>query len=292
MIRKNAQLSVKRSQLVIKQEDIFTVPLQDIASILIEAPGVTLTASLLSECADKKVSLFTCNAQKLPNGIWTGFQQHSRQLAVLETQLALSKPFKKRLWQRIIKQKIINQAKCLDMMGKDGGDELRRLAKEVESGDMSNREAVAAKLYFRSLFGVTFTRRSIDPINRLLNYGYAIIRGLVARSLTNYGLIPCLGLYHDNQLNAFNLADDFMEVLRPVVDYHVAEQEDIEKWDAETRAGLVNLVNATILISGENHSITAAVDEMVKSFVSSCRQQDYSYLKLPDLLPVRMHKYE
>lgn len=292
MIINNARLSVSRSQLVIEQEEVVTVPLQDIASILIEASAVTITANLLTSCAEHKVSLFTCDSKKLPVGIWTGFHQHSRQLKVLETQLALSKPFKKRLWQQIIKQKIVNQAKCLEIMEREEAGELRKMEKTVESGDATNREAVAAKLYFKSLFDSSFTRRSTDPTNRLLNYGYAILRGLAARSLTNYGLTTSLGIYHDNQLNAFNLADDFMEVFRPIVDLHVATCEDIGKWDSETRAGLANLVNTDMLIAGEKHSVTAAVDEMVKSFVTSCRQQDYSYIKLPELLPVRVHQYE
>jgi CRISP-associated protein Cas1 len=292
MITKNARLSVRRSSLVVLQENEVTIPMQDIASIMIEAPAVTITANVLSECAEHKISLFTCNSKKLPNGIWTGFQQHSRQLGVLEMQLALSKPFKKRLWQKIIQQKIINQADCLDIMEKNGARELRKIAKEVESGDTSNREAVAAKLYFVNLFEPSFTRRSTDPTNRLLNYGYAVIRGMVARSLSNYGLTTCLGIFHENQLNAFNLADDFMEVLRPVVDLHVAMQSDVDKWDAEVRANLVNLVNSVVLISGEKHSVTAAIDEMVKSFVTSCRQQDFSLLKLPEILPLKVHQYE
>lgn len=114
----------------------------------------------------------------------------------------------------------------------------------------------------------------------------------MARSLVNYGLNPCLGLYHDNQLNAFNLADDFMEILRPVVDCYVAAQEDTEQWSVEIRADLVNLANTSIMISNEKYSVTTAIDEMVKSFISCCRNQDYTLLKLPNLLPLRVHQYE
>ncbi|MDC3424714.1 CRISPR-associated endonuclease Cas1 [Aquibacillus sp. 3ASR75-11] len=95
MIANNARLSIKNSQLIIKQDEVFSIPLSDIASIMIEAPAVTITANVLSACAEHKVSLFTCDSKKLPNGIWTGYHQHSRQLMVLETQFALSKPFKK-----------------------------------------------------------------------------------------------------------------------------------------------------------------------------------------------------
>ena len=291
MITKNGRLSVKNRKLVVQQDETITIPLQDIASILIEAPGVVITASLLSQCAQQQVAIFTCDEKMLPNGIWTSFHQHSRQLTVLSTQLSLSKPFKKRIWQQIVQQKIQNQALCLEYLDRNGSQVVRSIAKTVESGDASNREAYAARQYFQNLFNRSFTRRSDDPTNRLLNYGYAIMRGAVARSLVNYGFMTCLGIYHDNQLNSFNLADDFMEVLRPLVDYHVAQQ-DVEQWNPETRAGLVNLLNIEVNLDGEKRPVTIAIEDMVKSFIASCRQNTPSFLKLPELLPIRVHQYE
>ncbi|WP_275670685.1 type II CRISPR-associated endonuclease Cas1 [Neobacillus notoginsengisoli] len=227
----------------------------------------------------------------LPNGILTSFHQHSRQLTVLSMQLSLSKPFKKRIWQQIIQQKILNQALCLQYLDKTGYEDLKFIAKAVESGDRSNREAYAAKIYFQKWMDKNFTRRSDDPVNRLLNYGYAILRGAMARAFTLYGFTPSLEVYHDNQLNSFNLADDFMEVFRPLVDYHVAQQ-NAEEWKPETRAALVNLLNMDIEIGGEKRSVTTAIEDMVKSYVTCCRQQDPVYLKLPVLLPTRVHAYE
>ncbi|MBM7649468.1 CRISPR-associated protein Cas1 [Bacillus ectoiniformans] len=291
MITNNAKLSMKNSQLVIHQDETITIPLQDIASILIEAKGVSITAALLSRLAEDRIALFTCDQKLVPNGIWTSFHQHSRQLSVLNMQLSLSKPFKKRIWQQIVQKKILNQSACLEYLDREGAEELRHIAKTVESGDNSNREAYAAKQYFGYLFKQSFTRRSDDPINRLLNYGYAIMRGAVARSLTNYGFHPCLGVYHDNQLNSFNLADDFMEVLRPIVDFNVALRQD-EEWSVSTRAELVNLLNMDVSIQGEKYAVTTAVENMVKSYVACCRQQDPAYFKLPDLLPLRVHQYE
>ena len=204
---------------------------------------------------------------------------------------ALSKPFKKRIWQQLIRQKIENQSICLELLGKEGAREIMLISKTVESGDNTNREAYAAKLYFRFLFEKDFTRRSDDSVNRLLNYGYAIMRGAVARCLTNYGFMPSIGLFHDNQLNAFNLADDFMEVLRPLVDYHVAQQNP-EIWGPGSRASLVNLLNMDVNVNGEKRSVTTAIEDTVKSFIASCRENDSSYLKLPELLPLRVHQYE
>lgn len=291
MITKNARLSVKNNQLVIQQDEMYTVPLQDIASILLEAQAITLTGKLLSKCAEKKVAVLTCDDKLIPNGVWTSFNQHSRQLTVLQMQLSVSKPVKKRIWQAIIQQKIKNQAKCLEILNKEGARELDSISKMVESGDRSNRESYAAKRYFTYLFEKGFTRREDDSINRMLNYGYSIMRSAVARSLANFGFLPCLGIFHDNQLNAFNLADDFMEVLRPVVDLYVASNIT-DEWTTEIRAGLVNLLNSEILIAEEKMSVTTGIDEMVKGLIGAYRQNDPQYIKLPELLPLRVHQYE
>ncbi|HHY74354.1 MAG TPA: type II CRISPR-associated endonuclease Cas1 [Bacillus bacterium] len=291
IISNNGRLSVKRNQLVIQQNEMYTVPLQDIASILIEAEATTITTRLLSECANQKVSIISCDEKKLPNGIWLSFNQHSRQLAVLQMQLALSKPFKKRIWQAVVQQKITNQALCLEFVKKEGMKDLRSIAKTVESGDKTNREAYAAKKYFEYLFEKGFTRRADDPINRMLNYGYAIMRGAVARVLSVYGFNMCLGLFHDNQLNAFNLADDLMEVYRPMVDLYVSYNVT-ECWDIKVRTGLVNLLNHEVLIAGERCSITTSIDSMVKSLVTSFRENDLKYMKLPELLPLKFYLNE
>ena len=208
-------------------------------------------------------------------------------------QYAYSKPFKKRIWQRIVIQKLINQGKCLEFLNKQGADELYRISKTVDSGDSNNREAYGAKKYFQYLFGNEFTRRSDSVINAALNYGYAIMRGLVARSLVGYGFFPCLGIYHDNELNKFNLADDFMEVLRPLVDLYVAHHvQPDDEFSSSIRADLYNLVNMDILLNEEKLTVVNAVEEMAKSFVTASRSQDPSLLKLPELLPLQLHVYE
>lgn len=120
MIANKAHLSVKNSQLVVAKEESISIPLQDISAIMIEHEAVTMTASLLSRCADYKISVITCNQKKLPNGIWTGYHQHSRQLTVLSMQLSLSKPFRKRVWQQAIQQKIHNQSLCLRYLQLEG----------------------------------------------------------------------------------------------------------------------------------------------------------------------------
>ncbi|WP_052144921.1 type II CRISPR-associated endonuclease Cas1 [Halalkalibacter okhensis] len=289
MITKPGKLSIRHNQLVVKQEVEVTIPLQDISTMTIESQAIVLTQNVLSACAEYRIAVIICNDKQLPNGIFTSYHQHSRQLTVLETQLNLSKPLKKRIWQKIVKQKIENQARCLEFLKVEGEAKLRGLARQVDSGDTTNREGYAAKLYFPLIFGSDFTRRSNHPINRILNYGYAIMRGNVVRALVSYGFTPCLGIHHDSQTNSFNLADDFMEVLRPLVDLHAANL-DPEVWNVNTRASLVNLANMELKMDQATYSASAAVDEMIKSFVAVCRQNDLSYLKLPQILPLTLHE--
>ncbi|WP_018922790.1 type II CRISPR-associated endonuclease Cas1 [Salsuginibacillus kocurii] len=279
MITQPIKLSIKQQQLVIKQDVEVTVPLQDISTITLEHKQTIITQSVLSACASNRIALISCDNKKLPDGIFTSYHQHSRQLTVLNMQQSLSKPLKKRLWQQIVKQKIMNQANCLDSHGCEESSKLLSIARQVESGDTSNREGYAAKIYFPQLFGSSFTRRANDSRNRLLNYGYSIMRSTIARSLVAYGFTPCLGIHHDSQTNPFNLADDFMEVLRPLVDMHIVELPP-NNWDVNTRASIVNLLNKEVEINGAMYVASSAADEMVKSFVAVCRQNDISYLKL------------
>src|SRR5699024_9526067 len=216
VIRNPAKLSTANEQLVIKQEESFKIPLEDIVTITLEDPAITITNVLLSKCTEYHVELIICDRKRMPSGIVQPFHRHSSQKSVLEMQLSFSKPYKKRVWQKIVVRKIENQARCLDLMHM--GDEAQKLyaiSRSVESGDRTNREAYAAKLYFELLFGKGFSRRTDNIYNIALNYGYSIMRSLVARSLVRYGFTPSLGIFHDSQTNAFNLADDFIEVLRP-----------------------------------------------------------------------------
>ncbi|MBM7109707.1 CRISPR-associated endonuclease Cas1 [Brevibacillus laterosporus] len=286
-------MSIRLNQLVVKQEEEVTIPLEDIASIVVEENQVVLTAALLSKCSEYGIGLYTCDEKHLPNGVLLPFQSHSRQLRVLETQYNLSKPFKKRVWQKIIKTKIMNQALCLSYLDKTGESELLAIRNTVDSGDSTNREAYAAKVYFQHLFGKRFIRREDHIINHSLNYGYSILRGNVARVLVQYGFFPCLGIDHHNENNAFNLADDFMEVFRPLVDLFVVihfheEMEFTPKW----RAGLYNVVNHQVELEGERYSCNRAIEEMIKSYVTACRTNMYERLSTPTLLPLKIHSYE
>lgn len=294
VIRNSAKLSVRNQQLVIKQKDSVQIPLEDICTLTIEDPAITLTGVLLSECARYHVELIVCDQKRIPNATLQPFHQHSRQKVVLDMQYNLSKPFKKRIWQKVVQAKIENQARCLELAYlSNEADALYTMVKQVESGDRTNKEASAAKYYFIKLFGDHFTRRRDDPQNIALNYGYSLIRSLVARALVRYGFTPSLGVFHDSQTNAFNLADDFMEPLRPFVDITVARyvKEDCD-WNNAIKEKLFNVLSYSSFWKGEKQSITNGVDWMVKSYVSACRNGDAKLLVLPELKSLEIHAYE
>lgn len=230
----------------------------------------------------------------MPSGVIQTFNQHSRQKEVLELQLKLPKPLIKRIWQKIVIRKLENQAHCLQLLNK--GEEANRLftiSRSVESGDRSNREAYGAKVYFTSAFGDGFQRREENTRNVALNYGYSIMRSLVARALVRYGFNPCFGVFHDSQTNAFNLADDFMEPLRAFVDVIVAMNvKEDDHWGAEIRKKLFEILNIEAVWNGEKQSVTNGVDKMIKSYATACRQTDASLLTLPELVNINTHTYE
>lgn len=294
VIRNPAKLSTSNEQFVIKQDESIKIPLEDIVTITLEDPAITITNALLSKCTEHHVELIICDRKRMPSGIVQPFHRHSRQKTVLEMQLSLSKPYKKRIWQKIVVRKLENQARCLELihMG-DEAQKLYAISRSVESGDRTNREAYGAKVYFELLFGKGFQRREENVHNICLNYGYSIIRSLVARALIRYGFTPSYGIFHDSQTNAFNLADDFMEVLRPFVDIVIAMNvTDESEWDSDLRQLLFQVLDIEATWKGEKLSVTHGVDNMIKSFVSASRQQDINVLILPELTNLNIHRYE
>lgn len=292
VIANPAKLSLQNNHLRISQDEDVLVPLEDINVIVVETGQVTMTARLLDALATAAVPLFTCDEKHLPSGVFLPFQPHSRVLKVQEMQLKSTLPFRKNCWRTLVQCKIRNQARCMDILEIEGSRELYAIASEVKSGDPTNRESVASRFYFnRMMPGVSRTNEC--TLNAALDYGYAIIRGAMARSLVSYGFLPAHGIHHKNELNAFNLADDFMEVFRPVVDLWVFS--NIENWEGfgpGMRQRLVALLQSNILINDERQTQLRAMDIVSVGYASACRNKDPNALCFPDLLPQSEHVYE
>ncbi|KXK26412.1 MAG: CRISPR-associated endonuclease Cas1 [candidate division WS6 bacterium OLB20] len=268
------------------------VPLEDIATVIIEHPQVTLSAPFMSECMHNDVAVYFCNDQHLPHGIALPFQSHVRQRKRMQQQLAMKAVFKKRLWQLLVREKIRNQARVLKLLGSSGADQLMMTAARVKSGDAGNLESYAARFYFQRLFPEGFARFADDTTNAALNYGYAVIRGAIARSLAAYGFIPSIGIHHKNEYNNFNLADDLIEPFRPVVDLVVASHPELdETLNPAVKASLVRSLGIQVTQDDKRMSTQNAIEEMVKSLVTAVENNSPGSLKLPVIVAQKQHTY-
>jgi CRISPR-associated protein Cas1 len=221
-----ASLSLKNNQLVIRKketDEVYTRPIEDIGMMIIENPMVMLTVPLLNELAGNNVGVIFCDSKQMPRSMLQSLESNSTQGESFREQIDISEPCRKQLWKQIVESKIRNQAQLLNKYYKDGNS-LKPYYMNVLSGDSDNREGVAAKQYWKFLFGSDFIRDRIgvEP-NSLLNYGYTLLRAATARALLGSGLLPAFGLFHRNRYNAFPLADDIMEPYRPFVDELVFE---------------------------------------------------------------------
>lgn len=288
-----AQLSVRRGQLVIRQEEERSVPMEDLSALLLESRAVSITTAALQELTDHGVTVYLCDETHLPAALVLPMNRHSRQLKLLKGQIAMRRPTQKRVWQGVVMSKISNQARCLSLLGKEGAEELRELADQVRSGDPDNWEAVAAARYFPALFGAGFTRGEECRVNAALNYGYAILRGAVARHLVIRGLEPCLGIFHHSELNRFNLADDLVEPYRPLVDLYVASHVPDDEGDLTPaiKQQLFQLSHYLVEQGGKQFRAISAIGRMADSF-SRIVQSGEGQLELPHLLPLQLGRYE
>ena len=283
---------IDHSQLRIEGERQQSFPLEDINSVVIENQRVHLSAYTLAKLAENNTAVFLCDEKHMPMATVLPYNSHSRRLKVLRMQLALKKPLQKQLWRDIVVAKILNQAECAALCGNDC-EKLKSIAARVASGDTTHCEAEAAAVYFKTVFGKFFTRGQENIINSAMNYGYAIIRGIIARTLVAHGLEPNFGLFHASELNEFNLADDFIEPFRPMADLFAAKYLDHGRTelDSEVKLDLYNLVNCDVTVGSERQPLTYAVEMLVSSYLS-CLRQGKGELKLPKLLELNMHRYE
>ena len=289
-----SKLSVKDNQLIIDQEEKWSMPIEDIASVVIENPQTLITMKTLELLSNCNVTLYICDNRHIPIGYLLPYYQHSRQLKVINQQLSQTEPFKKRLWQQIIKQKIKNQAYVLMCIGKrDISDKLERMSEKVDSGDTLNIEAEVAKIYFETIYERNFNRNYENIYNACLDYGYSILRGAIARNIAKYGYIPSLGIHHKSELNNYNLADDIIEPFRPIVDLWVVEniKSDME-FTKEIRGGLVDLLNYDVIIENKRQCVSNAINIMISSYTTAIQMKDYSKISLPKVVPLERHEYE
>lgn len=270
-----AYLSLKDRQLVIRLPDkdqTVTRPIEDIGVVVIDNKQITLTSGLIEALLGNNCALITCDSSHLPVGLMLPLCGNTTQSERFRHQLSASLPLKKQLWQQTISQKIANQAQVLkECFGVEVGNMLS-WSKNVKSGDSDNLEARAAAYYWRNMFDdeyVFIRDREGEPPNNLLNYGYAILRAIVARGLVGSGLLPTLGIHHHNRYNAYCLADDIMEPYRPYVDELVVnirkEFDNTDFLDKEIKKRLLSIPTIEVRINNHRRPLMVAVTETTAS---------------------------
>ncbi|MDH5381757.1 MAG: type II CRISPR-associated endonuclease Cas1 [Cyclobacteriaceae bacterium] len=266
-IGNSVYLSTKNQQMVVTYSDgdkaQRTVPVEDLGILVVEDHRSTISFRLLDLLLNNNVAVITCNPKHMPVGMHLPFVGHTEQTERFRYQLEATLPLKKNMWQQTVKSKIQNQAALLTEYGGEANPMLL-MAGEVTSGDTLNHEGQAAAYYWRKLIEIPFFNRYRfgEPPNNLLNYGYAILRAIIARSLTGSGLLPALGIKHINKYNAFCLADDIMEPYRPFVDYIVLSimnrYDDISELNTTLKAELLKLPAIDVRLDGKTSPLLVA----------------------------------
>lgn len=303
-----AYLSLRMGQIVIKlpevernpdlpermkQEAEVTKPIEDIGIVILDNKRITITQGLLEALLENNCAVITCDSHSMPVGLMLPLYGNSTQNERFREQLEASLPLRKQLWQQTIKAKIENQAAVLASYSKVSTKAMERWANDVRSGDPENIEGRAAAYYWKNVFsefkqlaGFTRDRNGIPP-NNLLNYGYAILRAIVARGLVSSGMLPTLGIHHHNRYNAYCLADDIMEPYRPYVDQLVlsivseCEPDDMEL-TKEVKFKLLGIPTIEVTVNGKRSPLMVAVTQTTAS-LHKCFSGELRRIAYPEM---------
>ncbi len=250
----------------IKEQSVKRIPIEDIGVVVLDNRQITITQGALAKLLDNNVAVITCDEHRMPSGLMLPLSCNTTQSERFQEQIEASVPLKKQLWQQTIQAKIFNQSVVLRKLRNLDCENMESWAKQVKSGDSDNLEGRAAAFYWQNLYGhIKGFRRDREgvPPNNLLNYGYAILRAVVARSLVGSGLIPTLGIHHHNRYNAYCLADDIMEPYRPYVDVLVDEIVDsgidCSRLTTEIKSKLLTIPVQDVVINGRRSPLMIGV---------------------------------
>lgn len=290
-VTKPARLSLADGQIVVAQDDgEARLALEDIAWIVLDTPQSSVTGKLLSACMSAGIVIVATDETHTPSGVLLPFHRHFRQGEIARRQVAMTAPLKKRLWQAMVRRKIENQAAALSLVGRGGAATLREMARHVGSGDPTNVEARAARYYWGQLWREFRREDDGDRRNKLLNYGYAIVRSGVARALVAAGLLPAFGLGHASAGNAFNLADDMVEPFRPFIDTLawriVGEGRPCrDNLSVEDRRALAGALLSEARMGEDTVTLLVAAETAAESLTRAIEARTAAALVLPALPP-------
>jgi len=288
LIENPAHLSVDLGRIKIARkghEETYVLP-DDIAILCLHHHTVSLTVNVLRVLSETGAAVLITDEQHLPSGLQLPLvanqaltQRLYLQIAQRETELA------DQAWAQLVHARIATQANNLRVLKLKGALRLERLSRQVKPGDPDNFEAQAAKHYWKHLFTDDFKREkrgAMDGINSRLNFGYAVLRAMIARQLVMSGLNPALGMGHNNKQNPFNLVDDFIEPYRFLVERHVQLMEiEDDSFDSADKPELLAFIEQTVIMNGQEYRLASAINESISSFCRLLENQKEK-LNLPE----------
>lgn len=276
----HAKLDYKMDYLVVrKQEATSKIYIGEIGLLIVESTAVSITTMLLSELAKNKVKVVFCDEKKNPQSeIIPYYGAHDTSMKIRQ-QIAWNVNIKSEVWTEIVAEKIRNQMRFLyELEYKEQADLLKQYVQEILPKDESNREGHAAKVYFNAIFGLDFTRSEENTINAALNYGYSILLSCFNREIVSNGYITQIGLFHDNRFNQFNLASDFIEPFRTLIDRKVVNMMP-EDFGKEEKMELVNVLNQNVIIEQKVHSVNNAIKIYCRSIFAALNNEDIADIR-------------
>ena len=278
MVSSVAKLDYQIGYLVVRGQETTRIHIHEVSTLIVESTAVSMTAYLLNELVKNKVKVIFCDEKRNPvSELLPYYGSHDTSLKI-RNQIKWDDIQKKEIWTQIVKEKIFQQAYLLKRLGYQEYDMLTEYMDELETGDVTNREGHAAKVYFNAMFGKSFTRTEECPVNAALNYGYSIILSMFTRETASNGYLTQLGLFHDNMFNPFNLASDLMEPYRPIVDEFVWQMRP-EKFEKEEKHMVLELLGHEVFIAGRREVVENAVKIYTKSVFDVLEEKEDAVIR-------------
>lgn len=278
VISKRAKLDLQLGKMVVRSDEITKIVLSEISIIIIESTAVSITASLISELAKRKIKVIFCDEKRNPSCELVNYYGSHDTSNKIRKQIAWKQQTKEAIWTEIVTDKIRKQKDLLELLRRKESALLDTYLKEITWNDGTNREGHAAKVYFNSLFGLDFTRTEDSLINAALNYGYSVLMSAFAREIVASGYLTQLGSFHDNMFNQFNLASDLMEPFRILIDREVLMMT-LEVFQHSEKMQLVNVLNHEVRIDGKVQYVNNAIKIYCKSVFDALSEDDSALIR-------------
>lgn len=282
VVTQTCKLDYQQNYLVVRGKETLKVHIQEIAVLMIESTAVSLTSYLLNELVKNKVKIIFCDEKRNPCSELVPYYGSFDTSSKVRNQIRFNKDMKTEVWTKIVREKICQQKQLLKDLEKEEYLLLEQYEQNVISGDSTNREGHAAKVYFNSLFGKSFSRKEDNSINAALNYGYSLILSAINREISANGYLTQLGLFHNNVHNPFNLGCDLMEPFRPLVDRAVVDNK-FEQFGKEEKQLMLALLSQEVMIKGKKEKLLNAIKIYVKSIFDVLEEQDESLISFYEL---------